>query len=141
MKLVLKRFVFGDNYTISNLFVNGVVFCQVLEDKVREIAGVQVAQWKIQDGTAIPKGTYKVIIDHSEHFGKDMFHILDIPGFGGVRIHGGNTDKDTEGCLIVGRYTMGKGDWIDNSQPTLTSLYGVVKPVLDRGEEVTITVE
>lgn len=140
MRLVLKRFVFGSNYTIGNLWVNDNLFCQVLEDKVREVKDVPVEKWKVMDQTAITKGIYDVTIDHSEHRNRDMLHVLDVPGFEGIRIHGGNSDKDTSGCLLVGQYTIGKGNWMDSSQATLARLYPVIASALARGEEVKITV-
>lgn len=75
--------------------------CWTLEDVVREITGQSVESWKIHGETAIPRGTYRVIVDHSRRFGRDLPHILDVPGFEGVRIHGGNTAVDTEGCILV----------------------------------------
>jgi hypothetical protein len=73
-----------------------------LEDAVREVPGAPVAGWKKSGVTAIPTGRFRVIIDHSEHFQKDLPHILNVPGFEGVRIHSGNTIADTEGCPLVG---------------------------------------
>lgn len=74
----------------------------VLEDAVREQVGVPVEKWKIAGATAIPCGRFRVIIDHSDHFNKDLPHVLGVPGFDGIRIHPGNTPLDTEGCLLVG---------------------------------------
>jgi hypothetical protein len=71
--------------------------CFILEDRVRA-AGV-----KVPHETAIPAGRYRVIVDWSNRFKKYAFHILDVPNFTGIRIHSGNTDKDTDGCLLVGR--------------------------------------
>lgn len=83
--------------TISEWYIDGKFECYVLEDVVRA-PGV-----KVDGKTAIPAGTYKVVIDMSTRFGRLMPHILDVPGFTGVRIHCGNTDADTEGCLLLGR--------------------------------------
>lgn len=139
MKLTVIRGILSEKSTIGILYVDGVKECFTLEDKVREIAGVPVSQWKIQDVTAIPYGTYKVIIDVSQKFNKEMMHILDVPGFEGVRIHSGNVAEDTEGCILVGT-TVGK-DRLNNSTAAKDSLFSKVKAALDRKEEVTITIK
>ena len=97
MLLQLKRDIRTIDFTLGELFINGQHFCYTVEDTER-----LPFEAKVFGKTAIPKGTYKVIIDHSNHFGKDMPHILNVPGFEGIRIHSGNTSADTEGCLIVG---------------------------------------
>lgn len=82
-------------------------FAYTLEDVVREVAGQPVASWKVPGQTAIPRGAYIVTLDFSNRFQKIMPHILDVPGFGGVRFHGGNTDADTEGCILVAKNKVG----------------------------------
>jgi hypothetical protein len=75
--------------------------CWTLEDMIREITGQPVEKWKIKGRTAIPFGTYDFIVSFSNRFQKDMVEVLGVPGFGGIRFHGGNTHVDTEGCLLV----------------------------------------
>lgn len=136
MKLVLKRFEFGTNYTIGKLYLNDEMLCYTLEDTVREVEGQPVEQWKIPGNTAIPKGTYAVIIDHSNHFNKNLPHILNVPGYEGVRIHSGNSDKDTEGCVLVGLNWAG-GDWISGSQLAMSKLMDIM---LNKNEMMTISI-
>jgi len=108
MNIKLRRFEFGINYTIGKLYIDGVYHCFTLEDKVREGE-------KVQNETAIPYGIYNVIIDISTRFNRLMPHVLNVPGFEGIRIHTGNTDADTEGCILVGTTWAGK-DFIGNSK-------------------------
>ena len=114
MFLEIKRFEYGTNYTIGKFYIDGVYHCFTLEDAVREVEGQPVESWKIKGETAIPKGTYKVVLDFSTHFQKTLPHILNVPGYEGVRIHQGNTDKDTEGCILLGS-TWGGGNFIGGS--------------------------
>ena len=53
--------------------------------------------------TAIPTGIYPVTITYSPKFKKNLPLLLNVKGYEGVRIHQGNTDKDTLGCILVGQ--------------------------------------
>lgn len=88
--------------TLSKLFRGAMFICDILEDEVREKPGVDVAEWKAWGKTAIPAGKYRITREFSKRFGPDTLTLLDVPGFAGVRIHGGNTQEDTEGCLLPG---------------------------------------
>ena len=136
MNLKLKRFEYSSTYTIGRLYCDNDYLCYVLEDRVREVEGRPVTEWKVQNETAIPKGTYRVVIDYSNHFGKELPHILDVPGFTGVRIHSGNSSKDTEGCLLVGTGWAGT-DWISGSKAAFDNLFSKLKSATD----ITITIE
>lgn len=133
MKLVSRRFEYHDKYTVSRLYVDDVYQCYVLEDVVRE-PGVKIA-----GATAIPAGEYEVVIDHSEHFDKDLPHILNVPMFEGVRIHSGNTDADTEGCLLVGKDWNGS-DFISNSRVAFDELFAKLQKAAGMMEKITITI-
>jgi len=128
MKLELKRFEFGDTFTIGKFYINGIYHAYSLEDKVREGK-------KLNGQTAIPTGTYDVIVDVSARFGKSLPHILNVPNFTGVRIHAGNTSKDTEGCILLGHTWAGK-DFIGNSKIAFDSFF----KQLEKAKKATITI-
>lgn len=96
MELLLKRVFLGETYTIGKLYIDGVKFCDTLEDKVRPYGE------KVYGETAIPYGEYKVIITYSQRFKRPLPLLLNVPMFEGIRIHPGNTAVDTHGCILVG---------------------------------------
>ncbi len=127
MKIKVERLGFLEKSTIGKLSIDGVdAGIYTLEDKVRQIENQAVSAWKVPGETAIPRGTYKVIVDFSNHFQKDLPHILDVRGFEGVRIHPGNTDADTEGCILVGKSWSG-GDFIGESKVAFDELFEKIK--------------
>lgn len=131
MSLYIKRFEFGDNYTIGKLYVDNVYECFTLEDAVRDT--------KIKGTTAIGEGTYKVIIDFSNRFKKKMPHILNVPEYEGVRFHAGNTSKDTEGCIILGS-SWTKGDFVGGSKIAYDKFMTKLEKRLESGV-VSLTIE
>ena len=96
MRLEIRRTIFTEKTNSGILRINGQWFCFTLEDVARPW-GV-----KIPGKTCIPDGDYKVVLDFSPRFKKVMPHILDVPLFTGVRIHCGNFEEDTDGCILVG---------------------------------------
>ncbi len=95
MQLKLVRQVFTQNSTIGQLFVDGLLECHTLEDMVRPE--------KIFGETAVPAGSYQVVISMSQRFKTRLPLLVDVPGYTGVRIHPGNTKADTLGCILVGQ--------------------------------------
>ncbi len=139
VKLLLERYAFGQKATLGKLYADGEQVAYALEDVMREITGEPVASWKIYGQTAIPKGMYKVITDFSQHFGHVLPHVLDVPGFEGIRIHPGNTDADTDGCILVGGKPTGD-DFIPNSRATFEKVLALIEAAEQDGGEVTIEV-
>ena len=126
MKIEIKRLYKTENSTIGELKVDGKFECYTLEDKEREV--------KIKCETAIPKGTYKVIINQSNRFKKLLPLLLSVPNFEGVRIHPGNTNHDTEGCILVGRSKS--KDFIGQSRKAFESLFAKMKTA----KEITLII-
>lgn len=98
MKLELNRVAKKPLYTIGRLFVDGKYFCDTLEDRCRDLDKEE----KVMHETAIPEGVYEVIVNVSAKFKRKLPLLLNVPHFTGIRIHKGNTDKDTSGCILVG---------------------------------------
>jgi hypothetical protein len=128
MKLKLVRDSSTDDTTIGNLYIENEWFCFTLEDKVREK--------KIYGETAIPAGTYKVVITWSPRFKRQLPLLVDVPGFDGIRIHPGNTHKDTEGCILVGEYV--EGEFLYKSKIAFDRLYTIL---IKSKDSITIEIE
>jgi hypothetical protein len=128
--------------TIGDLFVQGHEdrFCYTLEDRIREIPGRPVEQWKIKGETAIPAGRYLVTLENSPRFGPDTITINAVAGFTGVRVHAGNDDADTEGCPLLGfGYTPdpnGDGGNITQSRDAVAALKIVIQEQIAIGNTV-----
>lgn len=135
MNLILKRIHFGDTFTVGKLYCNDKFICYTLEDKVREIEGQPVSSWKVQNETAIPTGTYDVSITFSNRFQTRLPLLANIDGFTGVRIHTGNSSKNTEGCLLVGMTWDGKSDWIGSSKVA----YSILEPLIQEPCSISIS--
>ena len=151
MKLLVDRKYKKENYTISNLYIDGKYFCNTIEDTDRGLTQnmplAEIKAKKVASKTAIPTGTYKVTLDVvSPKYSKSPYYInvckakvprlLDVPGFDGILIHTGNTEKDSSGCLIVGENKI-KGQVI-NSKATFEKLY---KELLKDKNNITITIK
>jgi hypothetical protein len=94
--MVLTREASQDGATLGSLAIDGHHVCHTLEDEVRP-PGV-----KVPGRTAIPAGRYRVVVTSSPRFKRRLPLLREVPGFDGVRIHRGNTARDTEGCILVG---------------------------------------
>jgi hypothetical protein len=142
MKLKLIRRYKGSEYTIGKLYLNEVYYCDTLEDKDRGLTQSMslddVKKIKVYGQTAIPTGTYKIIVNESPRFKRNLPRLLDVLGFDGILIHRGNTDEDTNGCILVGENKV-KGKVI-NSTPYEVELVDLLSVAQDNGEEITIEV-
>ena len=130
---VIKRMVFSNKSTIAELWVNGIFFCHMLEDKDRGLTQwmteQEIAAIKVPKATAIPRGIYHCKMTMSPRFCKMMPEILNVPGFVGARMHAGNDADDTEGCPLFGDYNPSKQDWVSNSTKRKDEFYELVNKV------------
>ena len=153
MRLKLIRKWKKDTYTIGQLLVDGVFFCNTLEDKDRgltqdmELPVIKAA--KVYGETAIPSGVYDIDMEtrSPKYAGVEWYRklnggymptISNVPGYSRVLIHPGNTPLDTLGCVLVGENKV-KGQLV-NSRATFARLYKLMKDAHDRGEDITLQI-
>jgi len=145
MNLLLRRRPTMKQTTFGRLAIDGQHVCDTLEDAIRETVagGVPVSEWKKHGITAIPAGIYKLALVNSPKFGPDTLTLVNVPGFSEIRIHSGNDDADTEGCILVGTARddpQGDGGDVVNSKIALAALKSKVVPVLKADQDVRIEV-
>ena len=152
MELILERIAKRKTYTIGRLYIREQVmdeylpgyenkyFCDTLEPTWRDYAN---GAYKVKGRSAIPEGRYAVVISWSPKFKQWLPILLGGPEFNkqwqGIRIHAGNTAKDTEGCILVGQNReVGK---VLDSRKCLYELKQKIVEAKDRGEAVWITIK
>lgn len=126
MKLLLIREDDPNNsHNWGQLFIDKKYFGETLEDTDRFL---EAGERKIDGDTAIPRGNYRVILSDSTRFKRVMPEVLNVPGFTGVRIHGGNTVEDTSGCPLLGAIRTEDG---------VANCHGINERLIDRiGEAI-----
>lgn len=137
MHIRVDRIKSDDEATLSLIYIDGVFECFGLEDEYREE--------KVPGETRIPAGYYHIGLRtiggfdarYSKKFPimhEGMLQVLDVPGFEYILIHIGNTDKNTAGCLLVGKGCMvGEEITIQNSTGAYRELYTKVLAAAKNG--------
>ena len=165
MEIILKRIAKQRTYTIGRLYIledneleRKVIQCNVPNSKrkfERVIPPEKLDQkhyfcdtlepiWrppgarKEKGKTAIPEGTYPLLITMSTRFKKWLPLLQGVPGFEGIRIHAGNYPEDTQGCILPGENKF-KG-MVVNSRIWLHRLTKAIMAARDRDESIWITV-
>jgi len=138
MYMQVLRTTEADVATEGKMTVDDVQECYTLEDTDRKL---EDGGTKVYGKTAIPRGSYRVKISFSSRFQKYLLEVLDVPQFTGVRIHPGNSAKDTEGCILVGSVnTQDDDNWIGGSRIAYNKLHDKVENAIGRGEEIMLEI-
>jgi hypothetical protein len=142
MELQLKREIFTDESTIGTLTIDGKFECYILEDKDRGINNTltleQIMRVKVYGKTAIPYGRYEVDWTMSARFKVMMPILLNVVGWSGIRIHKGNTEIDSLGCLLCG--TRKLSNRITESTSATNKLYAKIEAAKKQGQRIYITI-
>ena len=154
MEILIKRIAKRETYTIGKMYINNKYVCDTREDTDRVLAQsmsvTEIASKKIKHRTAIPTGTYTITMNvRSNRYSKSKWYVdfcnammprfINVPGYDGILIHPGNTDKDTSGCILVGKNTIvGK---LTESRATFKKLYPMLKDAANKGEKISVTIQ
>jgi len=126
MELKLKRFYTSPVDTLGTLFIGLKFSAFTIEDTFHEI--------KIPGETRIPAGRYQIRLTYSPKFGKNMLEVCDVPNYTGIRIHPGNTNEDTEGCILPGNVCRFHNDGESRIEES-TLAYNRIFPVIVKALE------
>lgn len=150
MRLNLIRIYKGKDYTIGRLYIDGVYFCDTLEDTDRGLSSAMllgtILKKKVPGKTAIPTGNYFVDMETvsprfksrkwAKPYGGRVPRLQGVRGFEGVLIHVGNTAGDSDGCILVGKNKV-KGKVLDS-----TNTYVELFEKMDEAKElITISIQ
>jgi len=153
MNIVIDRKWKKGSYTIGNLYINGVLFSNTLEDKDRGLTSSmtleEISKKKIYGQTAIPSGTYEIKMTYSNRFHSRAWgkkydgkipELINVKGFGGVRIHPFNRASESLGCIAVGKNSA--VGMVTNSQAYYFKLLDdYIVPAVKKGEKITLTIK
>ena len=135
LEIAILRTNFTDTFTLGKMTVDGLHFGFTCEDVDRRLEDGGV---KIPGQTAIPRGRYRLVVTFSQRFQKLMPLVEGVPGYTGVRIHGGNTHMNTEGCPLLGKVRTAEG--VANCAQRNDALIDMILAAEDEGRECWLEV-
>lgn len=125
-----------EGFTLGGLFLGNARIGYTVEDEDRHL---EIGGEKVYGKTAIPRGRYRVVVDFSHRFQKNLPHILEVPGYEGVRIHGGNRAEQSLGCVLVGQIRTADG--VANCAPVVQRVIDLIENDAEVGKDSWITIE
>ena len=135
MHITVHRMTNGEKACLGRADIEEIFECFTLEDVIRELG--PNGEGKIFEETGIPAGLYRVTMTFSNRFQRVMPLINEVPFFTGIRIHSGCSDKNTSGCLLVGKQALGE-DYIRGGFVEAPELNRKIQAAINQGEEVWI---
>lgn len=143
IELELNRIYFSPTYTIGKLFVDGVLWCDSIEDVNRDLNKDgdlnDLNEGKVMHKTCIPFNRYEVIVNISKRFKRILPRLLNVPHFDGILIHNGINETSSSGCIIIGENTT-KGK-ITNSTFWMNKLTDFLIMEQKKGNRIFITIK
>jgi hypothetical protein len=142
-------------YSIGHLYdADGKYICDTIEDTDRGLTSdmnlADILKVKVKSKTAIPRGRYRVTLDVvSPKFSLKPYYkafcsgkvpkLLDVPGFDGILMHKGVSEKSSAGCIILGYNTV-KG-MVTNSQAAFEKVYRLLQSYKAQGHKIYIQIK
>lgn len=143
----LRTVAQNNKYTIGKLYIDGKYYCDTIEDTVRDLpekcpytvkGQVCKCKEKVYAKTAIPAGIYEIKMTYSNKFKRILPLLMDVPHFIGIRIHRGNTEVDSAGCIIIGENKV-KGKVINSTQYEV-DIVKKFNEYVQEGKKILITI-
>lgn len=110
--LILTRAVYTPTGTLGMIHDDKQAYCVTLEDPWNQ---------NQKNISCIPIGVYEVVPHSGARF-KNVWRLLNVPGRAGILIHAGNTQANTEGCILLGTSFVPDGAHIAGSQIALDAM-------------------
>ena len=154
MELKVIRKAKKSEYTIGRMYINGVYFCDTLEDCDRSLTQdmslEEIKAKKVYGKTAIPTGTYEIDMNTispkfkdrswAKPYGGKIPRLVNVPGFDGILVHPLNNASESLGCIGCGKNSI-KGMITDSTRTFHTLMSKSLLPAKVQGERITITIE
>lgn len=146
MIITVKTTVTAPAYTTGQILIDGTYLCDSLEDTTRDHNKDgdldDPGEGKIWGQTAIPYGSYRIVLSYSPRFKKILPELVGVRHFTGIRIHPGNTVRDTHGCILPGKLSRATPGTLagGSSRPAYLKLLQAISDAINYKEE-TVTLE
>jgi hypothetical protein len=132
MEIKIVREQYRSGSTVGRMLVDDDFECFTLEDRI--------CTNNVYGDTAIPPGIYRVVVNFSQTFEAELPLVLNVPMYDGIRIHGGDTQANTPGCILVGRNWTPGAEVVSASRLAFAPLFRKICTAIERGEQVVLHV-